>query len=70
MGGTLHGHARVSTEEQSLERQLDALLARGVGREHIHQEKASSGAERRPVLDRQLDEVLTAGDTLVVTDLD
>lgn len=70
MGGTLHGYARVSTEEPSLERQLDALLARGVEREHIHQEKASSGAERRPVLDRLLDEVLTAGDTLVITDLD
>lgn len=54
MGGTLYGYTRVSTEEQSLERQLDALLARGVELEHIHQEKASSGAERRPVLDRLL----------------
>ena len=70
MGGTLYGYARVSTEEQSLERQLDALLARGVEREHIHEEKASSGAERRPVLDRLLGEVLGTGDTLVITDLD
>lgn len=67
---TLYGYARVSTEEQSLERQLDALLARGVERERIHEEKASSAADRRPVLDHLLGEVLTAGDTLVITDLD
>ena len=67
---TLYGYARVSTEEQSLERQLDALLARGVERERIHEEKASSAAERRPVLDHLLGEVLAAGDTLVITDLD
>lgn len=67
---TLYGYARVSTEEQSLERQLDALLARGVEHERIHQEKASSAAQRRPVLDHLLGQVLAAGDTLVITDLD
>lgn len=67
---TLYGYARVSTEEQSLERQLDALEARGVLREHIHEEKASGASERRPVLDHLVSDVLATGDTLVITDLD
>lgn len=67
---TLYGYARVSTEEQSLERQLDALEARGVLREHVHEEKASGASERRPVLDHLVTDVLVAGDTLVITDLD
>ncbi|GAB4097804.1 hypothetical protein GCM10028787_32790 [Brachybacterium horti] len=67
---TLYGYARVSTEEQSLERQLDALEARGVLREHIHEEKASGASERRPVLDHLVTDVLATGDTLVISDLD
>ena len=67
---TLYGYARVSTEEQSLERQLDALEARGVLREHVHEEKASGASERRPVLEHLVTDVLVAGDTLVITDLD
>ncbi|GAA1334450.1 hypothetical protein GCM10009592_30210 [Brachybacterium rhamnosum] len=67
---TLYGYARVSTEEQSLERQLDALEARGVLREHIHKEKASGASERRPVLDHLVTDVLATGDTLVISDLD
>lgn len=67
---TLYGYARVSTEEQSLQRQLDALLARGVEAENIHEERASGASERRPILDRLLTDVLAAGDTLVITDLD
>src|SRR5690625_7853519 len=67
---TLYGYARVSTEEQALARQLDALLARGVAREHVYEETASGASERRPVLDRLLADVLRAGDTLVITDLD
>lgn len=39
-------------------------------REHIHEEKTSSGAERRPLLDRLLGEMLSTGDTLVISDLD
>ncbi|MDN5685852.1 MAG: recombinase family protein [Brachybacterium sp.] len=67
---TLYGYARVSTEEQSLQRQLDALHGRGVDQEHIYPEKASGSSERRPVLDHLLTDVLTTGDTLVITDLD
>lgn len=67
---TLYGYARVSTEEQSLQRQLDALGGRGVDQEHIYPEKASGASERRPVLDHLLADVVMAGDTLVITDLD
>lgn len=67
---SLYGYARVSTEDQSLSRQLDALTGRGVPREHIHQETASGAAARRPVLDHLTADVLTAGDTLVIADLD
>lgn len=67
---TLYGYARVSTEDQSLQRQLDALHGRGVDPEHVYTEKASGASERRPVLDHLLTDMLTAGDTLVITDLD
>lgn len=67
---TLYGYARVSTEDKSLQRQLDALHRRGVDPEHVYTEKASGTSERRPVLDHLLTDVLTAGDTLVINDLD
>ncbi|WP_394217115.1 recombinase family protein [Brachybacterium vulturis] len=60
---TLYGYARVSTEEQSLQRQLDALQSRGVDQQNIYPEKASGTSERRPVLDYLLTELLNAGDT-------
>lgn len=67
---TLYGYARVSTDEQNLGRQLDALTAHGVLPENLHQEKVSGAAPHRPVLDQLTSDVLTEGDTLVVTDLD
>ena len=67
---TRYGYARVSTDEQNLGRQIDALTAHGVLPEHLHQETASGAAPHRPVLDRLMSDVLTEGDTLVVTDLD
>lgn len=56
---TLYGYARVSTEDQSLQRQLDALHGRGVDPEHVYTEKASGASERRPVLDHLLTDMLT-----------
>lgn len=67
---SLYGYARVSTDEQNLSRQLDALAAHGVFAENIHQEKVSGAAPHRPVLDRLTSEVVAEGDTLVVTDPD
>lgn len=67
---TLYGYARVSTDEQNLSRQIDALTAHGVRPERLNQETASGAAPNRTVLDRLTSQVLTAGDTLVVTNLD
>lgn len=64
--GHLIGYARVSTAEQVLDRQVDAL--RAVGCHRIFTEQAS-GARQRPGLDECLD-YLRPGDTLVVQALD
>ena len=62
----LFGYARVSTQEQELHLQLDALRAYGCAQ--VVEEKASA-AKERPAL-RGLLEQLRAGDTLVVWKLD
>ena len=60
------GYARVSTVEQSLDRQIDQLTEAGCKR--IYQEKASGASKERPELDRMLD-ALREGDVVVVTEL-
>ncbi len=64
---TLLGYARVSTSDQSLTGQLDALHA--VGCERVWTDVASGIAARRPGLDDLL-AVAIAGDTVVATRLD
>ena len=61
------GYARVSTGEQTLNLQLDALNTSGCGK--IFQETASGAKADRPVLDEVLS-YLRKGDTLVVWRLD
>jgi DNA invertase Pin-like site-specific DNA recombinase len=61
------GYARVSTEEQSLSLQLDALKEAGCGK--IYRDKASGAKSQRPGLQEAL-EYLREGDTLVVWRLD
>jgi len=63
----LIGYARVSTEEQSLGAQLDALRAAGCA--EIVEEQASGGARARPRLRAALERV-GPGDTLVVARID
>src|SRR4029453_14172599 len=61
------GYARVSTQEQDLALQLDALRAAGC--ERIYTEKASGAQRDRPQLQAALD-YMRADDTLVVWKLD
>lgn len=66
--GRLVGYARVSTEGQRLDLQLDALTRAGC--QTIYQDHGVSGAKAvRPGLDAAL-ETLQEGDTLVVYKLD
>jgi DNA invertase Pin-like site-specific DNA recombinase len=61
------GYARVSTGEQKLDLQLDALEEAGC--ERIYEEKTSGAAKNRPELKKCLD-ALRKDDTLVVWRLD
>lgn len=61
------GYARVSTEEQNLDGQLDALKAAGA--ERIFADKITGTVRSRPELDRLLDQ-LRQGDVIIVTKYD
>src|SRR3984957_15649847 len=65
--GDLLGYARVSTTEQDASLQHDALKAAGCIK--VFTDKTSGSLERRPQLDRLLDQ-LRPGDTIVVWRLD
>jgi DNA invertase Pin-like site-specific DNA recombinase len=66
----LIGYARVSTRQQSTDRQEADLLAAGVRRDDLYMDHGVSGARAsRPQFDRALD-ALIDGDTLVITTLD
>lgn len=67
--GVLIGYARVSTEDQKLDLQTDALKRAGVDPKHIYVEKISGASKKRPALERAIRE-LRPGDTLVVWRLD
>lgn len=60
------GYARVSTDDQSLDRQIEALNNEGC--ERIYKEKISSAKHKRPELERMLD-ALREGDIVVVVEL-
>ena len=65
----LIGYARVSTDDQTLDLQLDALKKAGCSEDKTYKEKISSAKEHRPELEKALDQ-LREGDTLVVWRLD
>lgn len=67
--GYLVGYARVSTDDQSLEMQVEALRKAGVKEKNIHVDKASGASGRRPGLALALKDCRW-GDTLVVWKLD
>ncbi len=62
------GYARVSTQEQNLDRQIDALESAGVNRKHLYCEKMTGTKSDRPELNRLLDDLET-GDTVIISDL-
>lgn len=67
--GYLVGYARVSTQDQNLDLQLDALRKAGVKEDNLHVEKLSAAAKNRPALELAIKD-LREGDTLLVWRLD
>ena len=65
----LVGYARVSTDDQNLSLQLDALTRHGIAKPKIFMDKISGAKFERPGLKRCLD-MLQPGDILVVWRLD
>ena len=70
-----YGYARVSTTEQNLDRQLEAIQAAGVEKRYIYYDKVSGKDFNRKgyntlVGTEQTAPVLRAGDTLVILSLD
>ncbi|MEL6362423.1 MAG: recombinase family protein [Pseudomonadota bacterium] len=63
----IFGYARVSTDDQFLDAQTDALEAAGV--ERIFADKISGATGKRPRLDQLLDQ-LRPGDVIIVTKYD
>ena len=66
MKNFVFGYARVSTEQQNLDRQLDMLEKYGV--DYLYNEKMTGTKRNRPELEKLL-ERLTEGDTVVVESL-
>lgn len=69
MAGLTYGYARVSSRDQNLDRQLDALTGFGVERARIYSDKASGRDFERSEY-RRLVEVLDVGDVLAVKSID
>lgn len=62
------GYARVSTEGQNLDRQIDALMVAGVSRKHLYCEKMTGTKADRAELNRLINDLET-GDTVIIADL-
>ena len=67
--GRLIGYARVSTDDQDLSLQIDALTKHGIPKSRIFSDKLSGAENDRPGLGRCLSSLQT-GDVLVVWRLD
>ncbi len=61
------GYARVSTDDQKLDAQVDAL--EGAGAERVYADKITGTSRSRPQLDLMIDQ-LRSGDVVVVTKYD
>lgn len=65
----VYGYARISTGEQIIDLQIDALLKAGVSKEDIFTDEISGAKASRPGLDKLLSTV-QAGDTIIAWKLD
>ena len=66
---TFYGYVRVSTSEQCIDRQIDAMIANSVLKNNIYIDKASGKDFNRPEYQRLMD-IIKCGDTLVIHSLD
>lgn len=64
----LVGYARVSTEQQNLDRQIDMLIKFGVDKRNIYKEKITGTKANREQLNKMIDE-LQEGDVVIIADL-
>ena len=64
----LVGYARVSTEQQNLDRQIDMLISYGVDKRNIYKEKITGTKLNREQLNKMIDE-LQQGDVVIISDL-
>ncbi|STX84923.1 site-specific DNA recombinase; e14 prophage [Legionella donaldsonii] len=67
--GRMIGYARVSTDDQNLDLQIDALVKVGCSKKDIYKDKVSGVKTERPGLNECI-ENLSSGDVLVVWRLD
>lgn len=65
----VYGYCRVSTKNQNLKRQIDALIAYGIKEENIYFDEMSGVILKRRGLE-SLKNVLNPGDTLVIKEID
>ena len=65
----LLGYARVSTDDQKLDMQIDALVAHGVAQADIYTDKMGGGSTKRPGFTHAM-KALRRGDVLVIWKLD
>lgn len=70
MENRVYGYARVSSKEQNLDRQIEALLSVGIEERHIIVDKASGENFDRIGYQSLKQAILRQGDTLVVKELD
>lgn len=68
--GRVYGYARVSSTEQHLDRQIEALSSYGVEDRHIITDKQSGKDFSRPGYLTLKNQLLRAGDILVIKELD
>lgn len=64
----LVGYARVSTEQQNMDRQIDMIVSYGVDKRNIYKEKITDTKSNREQLNRMIDE-LQQGDVVIISDL-